>query len=162
MGGRPRRNLPDPKNPKSVVEHVDGVQRILDQQVSFGHPQDPGDDAGTALAGTTHNGVIYNMEGTWVELRVTVLDANTTCTHNLNLTVLSASQPNCRWLVWGYQHDGTGAGTTSTISCNYEDGTVAADSIQLRFYAVARTVDADHPLKVTLWFIPAVRGIAQP
>ena len=159
--GRPQRSDANPKDPHSIVEHLGANQRILDGQVEFGHPGNPISDASTALAGTTHNGTLMNMAGSWVELAVSALNTNTTCTHNLELAIPSASQPNCRWLVWGWQHDGTGAGATTQVNALYVDGTVGANSIQLKFYATTLTVGAGNKLRVTLYFIPAVRGIAQ-
>lgn len=153
----------DAGDPQSIVDQVTHIMRVLDQLVEFGDPQDPGSDGSTALAGTTHNGRMLNVRGSFVELVVENLNTATTCTHNLNVQLLSASQPNVRWLVFGYQHNATGAAAANAVSVVYVDGdTVGTNAIQLRFYAIGWTVNAANPLRVCLWFMPAVRGIAQP
>ncbi len=70
------------------------------------------------------------------------------------------AEANVRWMVMGIKHDGQGAGDASTISVSYEtgdSGSITADSFPLRVYANSRTVDDSHPIKITLFFIPAVR-----
>lgn len=151
------RAIVNPSDPESVVQHLYRVQRVVDGELEFGCPQDPNDPQSTALAdGAAHNGLLLNVKGAWVELEVETLNANTTCTHNLNVQA-PTGLVNVRWLVFGWQHDNTGAGAGSTVSVLYVDGNVGENSIALRFYAAARTVSADHPLKVTLFFTPAVR-----
>jgi hypothetical protein len=157
----------NPNDAQALVERVNELLREFNGRVSFGHPQDPNGDTSTTLAGGTgtgaHNGTLANIEGSYVELKVTALDTNVSCLHRLNLQIPSASQPNVRWLVCGWQHNGTGVTDgTATVSASYEDGTVTADDCPLRFYAAGgRTVDGDNPLGVTLFFWPAVRGVAQ-
>jgi hypothetical protein len=141
------------------------VQRVVDGEIEFGTPQDPKDPASATLAnGTTHNGTLVNLKGSWVSLVVTALDTLTACPHNLAVpvTVVGATnQPNVRWLVFGYQHDGNSATAASCVSCNYETGDAASiseDSFPLRFTSSSgRVVDGDHPLRVDLFFIGAVR-----
>jgi len=162
---RVSRVLTDPKKPESLVEHLKQLQRVVDGNVEFGSPQDPTDPASTTLAdGAAHNGTIVNMLGSWVSLDVIALDTLVACPHNLAvpITVVGATnQPNVQWLVFGFRHDGTGATGASTFSCNYETGDAASiseDSFPLRFYSSSgRTVDGDHPLRVNLYFTPAVR-----
>ena len=165
--------LLDPNSPqfnKSVVEAISRILQIIEGNIEFGHPQHPQLDASVVQAGagtpTTHNGTLSNILGSWVEILLddatNLLNTNVTCTHNLGVTVLDAAQPNVRWLAWGWQHSGAGTGAGSTVSTVYTDGTVTSNAIQLRFFAAARTVTVANPLKVTLWFIPAVLGIAQP
>jgi hypothetical protein len=160
------RTLQDPSNPQSLSEYLSRLQRIVDGALGFGSPQDPKDPASTTFAnGVANNGTLDNIQGAWFELSLNdsshLLNTNITCTHNLNVQVLSAAQPNVRWLVFGWQHSGVGAGAGSTVDCIYTDGTVTADSIGLRFFAAARTVTDANPLKVSLFFVPAVRGVAQ-
>jgi hypothetical protein len=155
----------DPDDPQAIVEHLYRVQRVVDGRLEFGSPQDPRDPAGTALAtGTAHNGTILNILGSWVELDVTSQDAPVACVHNLDVPVTSVSgvnQPNVRWLVFGWQHNGAGAAPGSTMSCNYEPtdaASITSNSFPLRFYAAGRTIGADpNDLRVTLFFVPAVR-----
>lgn len=158
---RVARILYDPQDPKSVSEHASRVQRVVDGQIEFGSPQNPNDPQSTTVAdGVTHNGILQNMLGAWVEILVDTapgLAANITCTHNLGVPIVNASTPNVRWLVFGWQHNAAGTGATSTVSVVYEGGTVAENSIVLRFYANARTVNDANPLKCTLFFVPAVR-----
>ena len=156
------RVIVDPSNPLSVVEHVYRIQRTMDGDIEFGTPNDPRDPASTTLAnGSDHNGDLQNIRGSWVEVSITTggngLNNQITCTHNLNVQVLSGTTPNVRWLVFGFQHDGTGALAGSSITAVYSGGTVTADSIQLKFWAGGLTVDGSHPLKVTLFFVPVVR-----
>lgn len=148
----------------SVFEHVGQLERILRTYVEFGHPNHPEDPESTELAGsvnTYHNGGLQNMFGSWVEVEVDTADVAFTCYHNLGVVPI-AGQLNVRWLVFGMMHDGTGVGATSTLSVNYDARDVAsilADSVDLRLYVGGgRTVGEENPVKVTLWFSPAVRG----
>jgi len=164
--GRVPKVLVDVKNPQSVVDYVSRIQRVVDGQIEFGSPQDPRDPASTNIAdGTTQNGTLLNIAGSWVELKLddvgNLINTNVTCIHNLGVAVLSASEPNVRWLMFGWQHSGAGAGAGSAVSAIYVDGAVTSNSIQLRFHAAARTVTVANPLKVCLFFVPAVHGIAQ-
>ena len=159
------RTLPDPNDPKSIVEYLSRAQRILDGGIELGNPQDPRDPASTTRAdGVSHNGTIVNGLLSWFELQLddatNLLNTNVACIHNLDVSVLSATEPNVRWFVAGFQHSGVGTGAGSAISVGYVDGAVTSNSIQLRFYAAARTVTVAEPLKVSLLFIPAVHGIA--
>lgn len=160
------RVIVDPKNPLSIVEHVSRVQRVVDELIEFGDPQDPNNPQSTTPAnGAAHNGTQSNIRGSWVEVTLnstTLRNTNVACTHNLGVQLLSASQPNVRWLLFGWQHSGLGTLAGTSVSVIYTDGAVTSDSIQLRFYAGGMTVNDANPLKVTLFFIPAVRGIAQP
>lgn len=149
----------DPKNPQQIADALTRLIEEFDGRISFGNPQDPTDDASTDLAGSTdvlHPGTLINMEGAWVELDVDTLDSNVTCYHHLNQPVSVSGEPNVRWLEFGYLH--SGVGTAEAIGCWYEDGTVTANSIQLRFGSSGRTVAAGaNVLKATLFFIPAIR-----
>ena len=156
----------DDRQPKSIVEQLSRLLRVVDGDLGFGSPQDPTDPTSTTLAnGASHNGTLENVKGSWVEVDVTAADTLVNCVHNLGVpvTVVSATnQPNVRWMVFGFQHSGTGANAASTLSCNYETGDAASiteNSFPLRFYVGGgRTVGADpDDLRVTLFFTPAVR-----
>lgn len=154
---------PDSKDfNKSVVEAMHRLLEIVDNRIEFGNPHDPRLDTSTTRAGDGHNGVLSNVYGSWVDIvlddATNLLNTNVECVHNLDVPVFSASEPNVLWLVFGFTHDGTGTGAGSTVSVGYIDGTVAANSIELRFYAAARTVTVGSPLLVRLFFIPGVRG----
>ena len=165
--GRLIRTLVNPEDQKQVARALNEVLRTLDGGVSFGHPQDPASDTSTTLAGgtsTAHNGVLENINGSWVEIVVdaggtyTALGAAVTCYHNLNLEIPVSGSPNVRWFVAGASHDGTGTPANANVTVYFQEGdTVAADSIQLRVGATGLTVGDANPLTVTLFFIPAVR-----
>lgn len=161
----PLLNPNDPNFNLAVAEAIHRLSQIVDSEIEFGDPQDPTTDEISTLAGDGHNGRTQNIAGSWVELQLddatNLLNTNVTCTHNLGLPVLSATEPNVRWETWGWQHDNTGAGAGSTVSAIYTGGSVTSNAIQLRFFASGRTVTAAHPLKVCLRFIPATYGIAQ-
>ncbi len=162
----------------AVAEQVDELLRVVDQEIEFGEPQDPKDatDAGgRVLAGTVavadaHNGTLGNVAGSWVETALTVSGLTTvTCSHNLYLdypeyTVPISGEPNCRWLVFGVMHDGTGQDATSRIAVDvaFMGDTVNTDDIQLRFnlqlFGTAITVGSSNPVLVTLFFTRATRG----
>lgn len=166
---RPRRVVVDPKDAKSLAEQLDEAVRVLDGQVSFGDPQDPTNPASTTLAGAAtgnHPGNIQNIEGAWASATVTAANTAVTFHHNLNLAApLSvAGRPNVRVLAFWYEHDGwdgaavDSATDVSTVSYNFQTGdTVAATSVQLRFYAaLPRVISVAHPLRVDMFFVPAV------
>lgn len=116
---RVRRVGIDPSRPESVVDQVNEVLFELDGKVDFGEPLDPNDHDSVTLAGDmtaepAHNGTRSNIWGSWVELEVETLDDPITCHHNLYLeqpggytTEPVAGEPNCRWFVVGWQHDGS-------------------------------------------------------
>lgn len=148
--------LVDPSSPQSIVDHLGRVQRIVDQQIDFGTPQDPRDPTSTAPAdGIAHNGTIANMAGSWFQLQLddatNLLNTDVTCIHNLGVQVV-ASRPNVLWSIKSIEHDGTGAGAGSVVTAVYSNGAVTTNSIQLRFFAAARTVTVAHPLLLTIWF----------
>jgi hypothetical protein len=167
--GKPTRFLVDPENPQSIVQQQEEITKVVDGEVSFGNPQDPNDIDSTTLAGQApaagnHPGTLENIEGSWVEMSIDTLDQEYLFYHNLNVPVTidsAVNQPNVRALHFWYEHDGTGAVAASTISYNYETGdagNITENAMPLRFYAEAtRTIDNTHPLKVSLFFIRAVR-----
>jgi len=103
--------------------------------------------------GTASGQRVDNMRGAWVHATITAL-GNNTFTHNLELAAPTGVL-NVRWLVFGWQHDGNGAGTSSNVALIYQGGTVTADAVDLYVTAVTRTVDVTHPLTLDLFFIPA-------
>jgi hypothetical protein len=156
----------DPQDPKGIVEHLYRVQRVVDQRIEFGSPQDPRDPTSTVRAlGGVHNGTLQNVEGSWFEAVLSATGRTTlTCVHNLDVaTNQPATAPNVRWLVFGVQHNGTGADGTTTYAVDvwYQGGTRTADAIDLGFNLVVGgtvpTVNAGNPVVVTLFFTRAVR-----
>lgn len=167
-------------SPEGIQTQIDRLVKIVDQQITFGHPHHPRDlslnyPAGTALSGdeaNQHNGTLDNILGSWVEV---ILESNSrqsyVCTHNLNLksptyTVPSAGEPNVRWFEFGELHDGTGTDGTSKpilhiVHVSDAGSPVTANAITLSFqvtYAAGTgTIDATHPYRVSLFFIPAVQ-----
>jgi len=161
------RYLVDPEDPQSIVQQSEEIQRVVDGDIEFGHPNDPEDITSTTPAGSTslaHNGNVQNIAGSWVEAKYTSANSTFTCYHNLfpdpEYTLPVTGEPNVRWLVFGFSHDGNTIDAASTLSVDFVEGdTVAANSIQLRLHAAGtRVVDATHPVTVTLFFIPAVRA----
>lgn len=162
---RIQRTLPDPSDPKSIVEYLSRVQRIVDGGIEVGNPNDPRDPSSTTLAnGTAHNGTLVNLLGAWFEIAVEAADTRFDCVHNLNVQVIqvaAANQPNVRWPFVCFKHDGTGINAASTLSVNYDTrdaANITADSFPLRLYVGGgRTVSAAHPVTITVFLTPAVR-----
>lgn len=145
----------------SLFEHVQELEKIIRNKVEFGNPGHPVDPADGTLAGSTatvHNGSPDNILGSWVEVEVASADVPFTCYHNLGVAPMGG-QVNVRWQVHGIFHDGAGADPASTISVNYEYGdAVTANSIELRMYVGGARSVSENPVKLTLFFTPAVRG----
>lgn len=139
--------------------------------VFFGHPGDPNDETSTKLAGDNvapgaHNGALDKIGGSWVEVELTANDTvDVPCNHNLYLhnpryAVPVAGSPNVRWSVWGWQHDGNGYVPPVVLSVFFDSsavGAVASNTILLTFSVSGLTPHADHPMKVTLFFIEAIQ-----
>jgi hypothetical protein len=165
----------------AISQQVDAVVRVVDDKIEFGDPQDPSDPASAVRAGavasaTSHNGTLSNISGSWVEVSLEQTGQTTvTCYHNLyrdnpQYTVPVTGEPNCRWLVFGVMHDGDVGGAapadTNTrigVDVAFIGGdTVNANEIELRFNlrmeGLRTTVDATHPVLVTLFFTRASRG----
>jgi hypothetical protein len=160
------RALVDAHNPQSIVDAVRQLQDIADGRLAFGSPQDPTDpQSATRANGVAHNGSLENIQGSWVEAVVTGSGQSriVTFTHNLDLPVIT-DQPNVRWLHFGSYHDGTGAVATTRVwvFLSYIGGdTVTNNAIDLRLatlWGATPTVDASHPLVVSVFFTPAIRG----
>ena len=164
----------NPEDPNSIAEALSVLLRVVDREIEFGHPQNPiGEDATSSaqVAGAAggaipaHNGVLENIRGSWVEIIVdssATADTKIDCVHNLNVPMTSGvAEANVRWMVMGIKHSGLNAVAASTISVSYEtgdSGSITADSFPLRVYAEGtRTVNDANPIKITLFFIPAVR-----
>jgi len=158
------RVIVDPANPKSIVEHLFNVQRVVDGKMEFGSPQDPRDPTSATRAdGVAHNGTILNMNGSWFSgLIEAVGRTDLTCIHNLDTPVTAGLIP-VRWLVWGWSHNGTGGGVATELDLSvwYMGGAVTAQSIVLaasvNLIAGALTINAGNPLRLDLWFERAVR-----
>jgi hypothetical protein len=151
----------------SIWTHVKNIERIFRRYVSFGHPNHPVDPTYTTpQAGSTaaaHNGLLDNIQGSWAEAVFTDFGPERFY-HNLGVSVVPgvSYRLNVRWLNFGMSHDDAGtapANSTMTVYKKVADP-VAVNYIDLRLSWLpgARDVDADHPVKVTLFFIPAVRG----
>ena len=89
------------------------------------------------------------------------LNTNVQCRHGLEQRVFSAALPNVHWLLCGTKHSGVGMGAGSGVSVIYTDGTVGRNTIELRFFANAMTVNAGNPLTFYLYFFPNVELLAQ-
>lgn len=132
------KGLPD------LLTELQAIRRQLVQRISFGDP-----------LGTDADGKLVNVEGAWVEATVTNLAAAFTCTHGLGAPYSGgATRPNVRWLLFGVEHDGTGAGAADTVGVLRQAGdTMTSNSIDLRAVASGgRTVSGAHPLVLTLFF----------
>ena len=135
-----------------IVRQIQLSNDVVNGQLGFGLP--PGTDA---------EPLKDNIHGVWVRAEFIAKDTPTEIIHNLNLplvdgTILStAFIPNVRWINFMVAHDGTGAGPACMISLVYEIGDeITPNSIELRVFCSApRTVNADHPIYVDLFFIPA-------
>lgn len=162
----------DVEDPQALSQWLTEVAREFNGQVSFGSPQEEADATSTTLPGTSlasHPGTLLNVEGSWCEQEVTqtgdsgggeVVFFHNLFAHDPAYTLPSSGNPNVRWLVFGFEHTGTGVGANSdaSISCNFRTGdTLTANSIGLRFFSPNRTIDGTDKLKVTLFFTRAVR-----
>lgn len=151
--------------PDNVTEVVKELIQLLSGEVEFGHPQDPLDpNSATYADGSSHNGTPSNINVSWFEADIETVDTRIDCVHNLEAPVVVVggnNQPNVRWPIANFVHDGTGASVISgAIGVVYEStdqGSITSNSFPLRLYAPGRTVDATHPVKMTLGFIRAVR-----
>ena len=134
---------------EDLHKRVNLLEDLFRAGISFGVP------LSITETGTASGMRLGHMRGAWIQQDVTALNTNVTFSHNLELQA-PTGVVNVRWLPFGFRHDNTAAGAGDTVSVIYVDGTITADAIGLRVFASgARTVDADHPLKVTLFFVPA-------
>lgn len=158
---------PHSKEPAKTMDGIwaayNQLRKIFERNVSFGHPNHPEDAADTTLAGTAavnHNGLLDNINGSWVEVEFTTSILGANCYHNLNQPLLVG--PNVRWFVCKIEHDNAGTNPRAAPMCVYYlSGSVITENsivLSISYTAAWRTVNADHPIKVTLFFIPAVRG----
>ena len=167
-------------DPIAIGQQVDEVVRVVDSNIEFGEPQDPSNPtsavrAGLVASATSHNGTTSNISGSWVETSLVITGVTiVTCYHNLYLnndqyTVPVTGEPNCRWLHFGVMHDGDPGGaapadasTRIGVDVAFVDGAVNANDIQLRMNlrveGTRPTIDATHPVLVTLFFTKATRG----
>ena len=150
-------DLIDPSNHESVAAWAADVADVVNGQISIGEP--------ISHDAVMHpNGVKGHLLGSFVTIPVDdlkyPLDTACLCHHNLNVPNKAAGGLNVGWVIVRIEHDGTGVGVTSTVSCNYDtrdSAGITENAIPLRFYAVARTVTVAHPMNVTLWFFPTTR-----
>lgn len=170
--------MPQPQvivTPQSSVEElaeaVLEIQRILTGRLGIG---DAG--AGNNLVRRTAPTPVRppqllaagdNILGSLVEVTLTVptdLNINLQVVHNLGLPVPPSrvgrnQKLNVRWIVAGvrYQNDNYAAnllGVGNSYSVLYADGTVGANSIDLRFYTTLSSL-GNPELVMTLFFLPA-------
>ena len=140
-------------------QHEDVITRqiqisndVVNGQLGFGLP--PGTDA---------EPLKDNIHGVWVRAEFIARNTATEVVHNLNLpladgTILATTFiPNVRWLTFMIAHDGTTAGPGSAIALMFRIGDdITPNSIELRVFCdAARTISADHPVYVDLFFVPA-------
>ncbi len=145
--------MPSPRRGTTLgmgtMEELRSLLRQLLQRISFGEPTETG------------NGLLNNMEGSWVEVSIPDVSSAYVCSHNLTVPVVSTFvRPNVRWLVFGMEHsDAVSAGNAYDAPFNiyYRIGDpITENSISLRLARVSnRTVDVSNPVKVTLFFIPS-------
>ena len=151
------------KTLEGVWSDVEQIKDILRRRVSFGHPNHPVDPTDTTRAGSTdlvHNGLLDNIYGSWVEGLWTTRLVGFTCWHNLNQPLIG-TELNVRWVQFGSSHDGAGANPTITPVSLYKHdlAVITENSIALHVAAGPGVfIDANHPYRITLFFIPAVRG----
>ena len=164
---------------ESFQAQLNRMKEVVDRKIEFGHPHHPIDLSLNYPPGAPrlsdpanqHNGTLDNIQGSWVEITLaSTAAADRVCTHNLYVndptyTVPVTGEPNCRWLHCGTFHDGVGgsADATAAVAFNFVGGTVAKQSINLRFWVtltgtVNIAVGVLHPIRVCLFFIKAVRG----
>ena len=169
--GKVGENLPNPDEPLSIVQYLGEVQRVLDGEVEFGHPSSPWDPndatvgvelAGDMAATRPHNGTPQNIVGSWVEVLFASAGVAGLFTHNLDIPIVAADEPNVRWLFTNFKHSGAGASAVSTLTLDYDDAlcTVTKDSIQLvlRMPAGSRTIGAGaNAVRCSVFFTPASR-----
>ena len=163
---------PDPDKPETLVDQLYKITQVLDGLVEFGDPIDPFDPANTLRAGSTAGappGTTSNIHGSWVEIVLETTGRITkTCTHNLYLeednstySLPVAGEPNVRWLMFGWMHDGDlDSSATLDLSVAFIGGTVATNSLQLEFQVTkggTLTIDSNHPIICTLFFTRASR-----
>lgn len=133
---------------RSLEKRLKILEDLLRSGLSFGVPVSVNE------TGSASGQRVGHMRGSWVHQSITALGTNT-FTHQLELPT-PTGKVNVRWLVFGWQHDGTGAGVGDSLSVNYQGGTIGTNSIQLYVTAAgARTVDGSHPLTLDLYFVPA-------
>jgi hypothetical protein len=113
-------------------------------------------DFGTPDSALGTHGTPGNINGQWVRQTVTALNTAVTCTHNMNVGTAGTNIPNVGWLIFYWEHNGTGAsGADSPPGALFRTGdVVTANSIQLRFYLAGPTVNAGNPLTCWIRFFP--------
>jgi len=89
------------------------------------------------------------------------LNTNVQCRHGLEQRVFGATVPNVHWLLCGSKHTGVGMGAGSGVSVIHTDGNVTRNTIELRFFATAMTVNVSNPLTYYLYFFPFVERLPQ-
>jgi len=159
------KTLSDPEDKLAIVDIINQIVRVLDDaNIEFGDPLSPLDDSSVVLAGagtpTTHNGRLANIRGSWVEAQIDAANAVVTFTHNLDLPVVGADEPNVRWAVLNFKHSGVGA-APGALQLVYEDSvcTVTANTIDLvlRVEGTRTLAAGANAVRASVFFIPCVR-----
>ena len=146
----------------TLEQRVDRLEEVINGKLGFGNAELPSETVIRGLlpgqTSTVPNGTPGNIYGSIVGQQVTANRGVTTFYHNLGIPVVDGL--NVRWFVIAMEHDGQGVGSNFvTISLNFQTGdTVTENSVQLRWAAPTRTVDAFHPLYFEVFFIPGVRA----
>ena len=147
--------------PEHLAREILTVKEELNGRIAFGHPETTATD--------TSNGRLLNIEGSWVVMTLTAATGVYTCTHNLNIPTTtiganSAKPANVRWLMMGAEYgikDGTSAapadpGAFTVQLIRMINGTITADSINIRYSVSGFTPSATEPVTVTLFFTKAL------
>lgn len=139
---------------RSLAASIGDTQRALKGRLREGDPTHPVDSTNQP------NGLLHNMEGSWVTVEFAALNTATTIQHNLSLptTGTSNSSPNVVWKMMGVKHSGVGTLVTDSVSVVYDIGdAIGSDSIELRaFSGGARTVAAGANALTVLLFLYGV------
>jgi len=152
----------DPNDPHSLSDALNRIIQVLDSQIEFGDPIDPDNPAATSppRAGSSgRNGTLQNIVGSWVEVAFTSASSSQAFTHNLDIPVAVAGEPNVRWLFTNFRHSGVGA-SPGTLSLEFVNGsTLTNNAITLTLRADGtRTINgAGDEVLVSVFLVPAVR-----
>ena len=130
------------------------TQEQLDANLSLGIPPKP-EHTGTP----GENGTLAHFRGSFVRQKFIAANTATVFQHNLGVELdpkVVEGRTNVMWHLVYVEHDGTAGAANANVSLLYTRGDpMTKDSISLRCFAVTRLVNADHPIHVILFFMPA-------